>query len=322
MVILEKIIKFLFNEDGEFYKYYVTKYEWFKNRKAYKKNPDDKMFALEIYKEKKGKLLDLTNPTTFDEKVWWLKLNYRNDLQTIVSDKVLVRDYITNLGLKYILNDIYGVYNNAKDIKLKSLPNECYIKANHVSGTNFYYNKDRTKRRELFFAKKRFNYVLKQNYYLASREWNYKNIVPKIIVEKVLHPTDQVVGLIDYRFFCSNGKVVFIFVDIDTADDKGSHSVNAKRNVYTPDFEIIDVVFSRKNFDKNLIKKPINFQEMVDIAEKLSKPFPFVRIDLYNINGKIIFGEFTFHHAGGVNKVTPEKYQKIFGDLIDLPELL
>src|SRR5690554_805368 len=148
---------------------------------------------------------------------------------TKCSDKVKVRDYVKDKGLDHILNEVFGVYDNAEDIDFKKLPEKAFIKTNHGSGTNILWDKNKEFDKKAFIEK--FNYSLKENYYLHSREWNYKNIEPKIIVEKVLED-EKSKSLIDYRFFCFDGIVKMIFVDIETAAEDGTHNLHAKRNVY------------------------------------------------------------------------------------------
>ncbi len=274
----------------------------------------DEKFAKLKYKENTGKTLNLENPVTFNEKLWWLKLNNRDPLMTICSDKYKVRDYVRQCGLEHILTKLYGVYDNANDINFDKLPDKAFIKTNHGSGTNIIWDRNKPFDKKKFIRE--FNYSLKQNYYLQSREWNYKNIEPKIIVEEVLE--DENLSLVDYRFLCFDGTVKMIFVDIETAPEDGSHNPHAKRNVYDKDFNYLDVKVKREKFDSSLIKKPVNFEKMIEYAQKLSQPFPFCRVDLYNINGKIYFGEITFYPGGATQIVEPEEWEKRLGDWIDL----
>lgn len=274
------------------------------------------MYAKFIHKYVLKVDLNLKNPTTFNDKLWYLHLYNRNPLTTTCSDKVLVRDYVSKLGLGHILNDIYKVFDSPKDIDLALLPDEFFLKVNHLSDGNYWcHSKNEFDIKKI---KKKFTKLFKKNYYwIGNREWNYKNITPKIICEKVLKDEESKIGLIDYRFFCFNGKVHFIAVDIQTSNNDGSHFKGAKRNVYDANFNKIDVVFNRKNFDEYLIHKPNNWDIMIKYAEILSKPFSQCRVDMYNINGKIIFGEITFH-TGGSHNIQPVFYQKEWGDLIDI----
>lgn len=160
------------------------------------------------------------------------------------------------------------------------------------------------------------NIYLKKKHYPLSREWNYRNITPKIIAEKTLNNNE---GLIDYRFLCSYGEVQGLFVDINTADEKGNHSTDASRNVYDSNFNLLDVTVTRPRIKNNDINLPPNINEMKKYAQILSETFPFCRVDLYNVDGEIKFGELTFFHSGGVNKIYPEKYKYTLGNWIKLP---
>ncbi|MSU02126.1 ATP-grasp fold amidoligase family protein [Tissierella pigra] len=274
----------------------------------------DEIFAKYRYYKRTGKKLNLTNPKTFNEKLWWLKLNNKDPLLTNCSDKVKVRKYVEECGLGHILNEIYGVYDNANDIDFDNLEN-AFIKTNHGSGTNIIWDKNRQFDKQKF--RNIFNKALEHNYYLESREWNYKNIEPKIIVERILEDKENK-SLIDYRFLCFNGVVKIIFVDIETAAEDGSHSPHAKRNVYDRSFNYLNIKVKREPFEKSLVSKPDNFNKMVEYAEILSKPFPFCRVDLYNINEEIYFGEITFYPGGATQIVEPEEWELKMGEWIDL----
>jgi hypothetical protein len=282
------------------------------------KNMNDEIFAKQKYYENTGRRLNLDDPQTFDEKLWWLKLHNHDPLLTICSDKYRVREYVKDCGLEYILNELHGVYDKAEDIDYDSLPNEFFMKCNHASGVNYLckdkssFNRDK--------VEEKLNDALKHNYYLQSREWNYKNIEPKIICERVLKSKDNQ-PLIDYRFLCFDGTVKCIFIDIDTCADDGSHRYDARRNVYDENMNLLDVKVTRDTFPPELVKKPNNFDEMKRVAVILSKPFPHCRVDLYNTDGKIFFGELTFYHAGACSNIQPEEWAYKLGSWIDLSKI-
>lgn len=275
----------------------------------------DETFAKMKYKENTGRTLNLENPTTFNEKLWWLKLNNRDPLLTICSDKYKVRDYVKGCGLEHILTKLYGVYDNVNDIDFDKLPDRAFIKTNHGSGTNTIW--DKTKPFDIQKFRKRFGKALKQNYYWQSREWNYKNIEPKILVEEFLEDKENE-SLIDYKFFCFDGVVRIVSVELGVALPDGGHNPYSTRNIYNRDFEYLDVRLGRDHFDKTLVSKPKNFDKMIEYAEVLSQPFPHCRVDLYNIDGKIFFGELTFYHGGATQKIEPKEWEKRLGDWIDL----
>lgn len=275
----------------------------------------DEKFAKLKYRENTGEPLNLSSPTTYNEKLWWLKINNRDPLMTVCSDKVAVREYVKEKGLEHILTEVYGVYDNAKDVDFTKIPEKAIIKCNHGSGTNILFSREKDFNRRKFI--KKFNRALKNNYYLQSREWNYKNIKPKILVEEFLEDTENV-SLIDYRFMCFDGKVKLVLVDINTMAPDGSHAPDAKRNVYDINFNYVDMRIGRENFNRDLIKKPVNWEKMIEYAEVLAKPFVHCRVDLYNIKGKIYFGEITFYPGGATQKITPLDWDKKLGSLINL----
>ncbi len=277
----------------------------------------DELFAQKMHKRIVGQPLDLKNPTTFDDKQWWIKFHYHDPLMTQCADKYLVRRYVEECGLNSILNEMYfGGLTKAEDIDFDSLPDKFYIKTNHGCGGNICVDKRRGYNRK--DINRQINRALKRNYYNQSREWPYKDIKPCIMVEKFIDSGDK--PLLDYRFLCFNGEFKYLFVDYDTSDEQGHHKVGAKRNIYSREYELLDYKVGRASFDPSIAPKPLNYEEMIKIAELLSKPFPFVRVDLYNIEGNILFGELTFFHAGGCNIIEPQQFSLILGNLIKLPE--
>ena len=275
----------------------------------------DEAYFKKVYKRSNGEELDFENPRTFDEKQLWLKMYYRDPKCVICADKYKVREYVESKGLGHILNPLYGVYDKASDIEWDKLSNEFYMKCNHMSGSNVRCNDLKTF--DKMKAAKTLTRGLKHDYSLDSREWVYHDIERKIIVEAILESKDKT-PLVDYRFLCSNGKCEYMFIDIDTAGEDGSHLAEAKRNVYDRDMNLMDVTVSRPRFDASLVEKPSNFDTMVEYAEKLAGDFPFCRVDLYNIDGNILFGEITFFHAGGLSRITPNEWRYTLGDSIDL----
>lgn len=282
----------------------------------YRKSMSDETYAKLIYKETMGKDLNLDNPKGFNEKLWWLKLNNRDPLLTTCTDKYKVREYIRSKGLEHILVPLIGVYSDARDINFEELPDRAFIKTNNGSGTNAMWDRHKPFDMEEFSEK--FNSRIKPEYYYwHTREWNYKNIEPKIIIEQVLSDKSPP-GLIDYKFLCFDGKVKLVFSEIYIADEKGEHNPLYPRNVYDREFKLLDVKVGRNHFDPSLVKKPANYDLMVCYAEELSAPFPHCRVDLYNIDGRIYFGEMTFYHASGLQKIEPPEWDAIMGDWIDL----
>lgn len=277
----------------------------------------DKKFAEVKYKQRMGVELNLDNPKTFDDKIWWIKNNYHNPLITLCSDKYWSREYLKLLGLEELEIECYGVYKRFEDIEFDKMPDRFFIKTTHGSGTNIIY--DKNKPFDFKKYKKIFNKALKQNYFSVHREWGYKNLESRIICEKILVEKGRVTPM-DYKIFCFNGKVGFVTVTLSCSHEDGSHRDTVEKNFYDRNFNYIDVRFSDDNFDPKLIKKPKNLEKMIEIAEKLAKPFPEVRVDLYNIDGHIYFGEMTFYHNGGYNESTPKDFVEKMGEMIKLPK--
>jgi len=275
----------------------------------------DDLYAKWIYRENTGKSLNLQDPQTFDEKLWWLKINYRIPLMTLCSDKVAVARYLESLGLNSLINKRYGVYDGVDQIPFDEMKGKYFIKCNHVSGVNMIYDSADSNSFNFKKFKALFNRALKQNYYLQSREWNYKNIEPKIIVEECLSTEN----LLDYKFFCFHGKVHLLMIDKDVIDNEGLHSINYLSNFYDRDFNFFELSINHSSsFDPKLAPKPDNYEEMLQIVEKISQPFPFCRVDLYNIDGDIRFGEITFFNEGGKQIFSDPDFDLYLGSLINI----
>lgn len=293
-------------------KMYAVRYNWYYHEKLQKLNDTD--FARKVYKDFMGKDLNLTLPTTFDEKIWWLKINNKDPLITKCTDKYTVREYVTECGYSDILIPLVDVYEKVSDIDFNKIPEKSFLKCSHTSGCNMAYNDKESF--DFKYFKKRFSYTLKKNHWVLSREWNYKNIKPLIVCEEQIS-SENSEPLLDFRFLCFNGTPKLLMIDIDTVNKDGS-SGHPKRNIYDLDFKMLDLKMSKANFDPSLVEMPGNFNEMIEIARNLSKPFPFCRVDLYNVDGKIYFGEITFYTGGGFNKIEPSKWDLKLGDMIEI----
>lgn len=269
----------------------------------------DKMYLKLLYKKCTKSKLNLDNPQTFNEKLQWLKLNDKKDEYTKMVDKYEVKKYVASIiGEEYIIPTI-GVYDKFKDIDFDKLPNQFVLKCTHDSG-GVAICEDKNKFDKIK-ARKILNFSLRRNYFYYSREYPYKNVKRRIIAEKYMK--DETSGdLRDYKLFCFNGECKLIQVDFD-------RFINHRRNLYDTDWNLIEDLSIKYPSDKNtIIEKPSNLDEMLEIARKLSKDIPFVRVDLYLINGKIYFGELTFFHGGGYEKFTPEEWNKKLGDMIKI----
>lgn len=296
----------------------------------------DKLYLKLIYKKRTGKKLNLKNPKTFNEKIQWLKLYNRKPEYTTMVDKYLVKKYIANIiGEEHII-PLYGVWNKFDDINFDELPDKFVLKCTHDSG-GLVVCRDKTKL-DITKARKKINKSLKLNYYYLGREWAYKNVKPRIIAEQFIETINSNVdindkevleaeelqsniGLLDYKFLCCNGEIKALLLDIGIIGNNEGHADEYYRNVYDKDFNLMPVLETRENYPKT-IKKPENYDEMIKIVEKIAKDIPFIRVDLYNLNGKIYFGELTLYHGSGLsNKFKPEIWDEIFGSWIDLESI-
>ncbi|MHA1755236.1 MAG: ATP-grasp fold amidoligase family protein [Promethearchaeota archaeon] len=277
------------------------------NFKIFRIIPDE-IFLRIKYRLKIGNKLNLDNPKTFNEKLQWLKLNDRKPKYIDLVDKYKVREYITNkIGNKYLI-PLLGVYNNFEEIDFDTLPNQFVLKPNHTSG-NIYICKDKKSinKKDL---KRRINTWLNREYYWVHREWPYKNIKPKIICEKYM-VDESGVELKDYKFFCFYGEPKALFV----ATDRG---IDTRFDFYDLNFSHLPFTQHYKNGVKKIVK-PSGFNEMIQLSKILSKDIPHVRVDFYDIYGRIYFGELTFYHFSGFEKFEPVEYDEIFGSWLELP---
>lgn len=274
----------------------------------------DESFTKRTFKRRIGKDLDLVNPKTFSDKLNYLKLNYRDPLITKCTDKYLVRDYVSEMGHAGILNEIYGMYSSFGDIDFSLLPDNFFIKCNHTSGANYFYEKDRDI--NVRALEKKFEFFLKKQFYLFQREWNYRDIKPVIIAEKVIRDSEGRFP-IDYKFFCFNGIPRLVMYCEGQCDEKGERG-EPLANFYDMDFNLTDLKINNDNIMRDNISAPDNFDKMTEIAKSLSAAFPFCRVDLYNVDGQILFGELTFFHAAGLNTITPDDWEYRMGRWLDL----
>jgi hypothetical protein len=267
----------------------------------------DEKLLKKLYKKKLGKELNLKNPKTFNEKLQYLKLVQKDEKFSILSDKYRVREYVKEkIGEDYLIPLLWHG-ENPKDIPWEKLPNKFVIKTNHDSGSAIIVTDK--KKIDKKWVEKELKYRLKVNYYLKGREYNYKNIPKKIIIEKLLGE-----NINDYKFFCFDGIPKFMFI----ATDRGNLSKGGTK------FDFYDLNMNRikvkQHYPNSTYKFKIDedFYKMIELAKKLSQDFKHVRVDFYKINNQIFFGEMTFYHFSGFEKFEPEKYDRIFGEYIKL----
>lgn len=270
----------------------------------------DKLYIKCFYKKHLHKKLNLKNPQTFNEKLQWLKLYDRQPEYTKMADKATMKEYITDiLGSGYVIPTI-GVYDSVDDVPFERLPEQYVIKCTHDSGSTFICKSKANF--DIENVKKELAQKLKTSYFWYSREWPYKNIKPRIIVEEYLCDENGDYPL-DYKLFCFNGKMQLFKVDYDRFTDHKANYYNRNGEFqnfgeywYKPD-ETID------------LEKPEKFEQMIEIADKLSVGIPFLRVDFYYVYNQIYIGELTFFPAGGAGLLTGNGDIEI-GKMLKLPK--
>ena len=274
---------------------------------------DDKEFLIRKFKACMGKELDLDNPKTFNEKLQWLKLYNRDPQYTMLVDKYLVRDYIREkLGEEYLI-PLIGAWDSPDEIDFDALPDKFVLKCNHNSGLGMYICKDKSKM-DVEKVKKELQRGLDQDYYLTGREWPYKDVPRKIICEKFMSDTPDASDFTDYKFFCFDGYVDCVMVCLERS------SGNTKFYFFDEKWELKRLNIRGKNAPEGFtIPKPECMDEMFKIAAELSKGLPYVRVDLYQSNGQIYFGEMTFFPDSGFDANLLKETDEYFGKLLKLP---
>ncbi|UJH66828.1 ATP-grasp fold amidoligase family protein [Allomuricauda sp. SCSIO 65647] len=264
------------------------------------------------YEYYSGKKLDLQNPIEFNQKIHWLKVFYKPSILTQLVDKYEVRSYVEEKIGKQYLNELIAVYEKTNQVDFEALPKKFVMKATH----GFHFNiivKDKeqlNKTRAKYLLRK---WMGKNQYYRGGLEWAYKNVKPRIIVEKFLEEIGKPT-VNDYKFFCFSGKPKFVQIDME-------RGIQDLRCYYDLDWQKLPFTTQQNKFFEGSLEKPKNFELMVDLAAKLADNFPFVRVDFYNIEGTIYFGEMTFYPTDGRKEFIPQKYNQILGSYIELPKV-
>lgn len=271
---------------------------------------DDKLYLRIYYRLSLKKKLNLDNPKDYNEKLQWLKLYDRRPEYVQMVDKFLVKSFVADLiGEKYVIPTL-GMWRRPKDIEWDKLPNQFVLKTNHDGGGNGIVvckNKDLLNKRK---ALKELRHSFYRNTYMIGREWPYKMINRCVFAEQFMQ--DRFGELRDYKFYCFDGVAKVMLI----ASERGTG--NTKMNYYDMDFNLLDLHQGHEHIVK--VEKPKSFDEMKQIAEKLSKGLPQCRVDLYEVNNQPYFGEITFFDSGGTGAFYPEEWDRIFGDWITLPE--
>lgn len=265
--------------------------------------PDSIMIRLQ-YRIRMGAWPDFKHPKRFNEKIQLYKLKYRNPVMHQCVDKYEVRKYVEGKGLGYILNELYGVYDSPKDIDFDTLPDRFVMKTTTGSGGQnviIVKNKSTCDFAELRRKLSLWNGANNLGAF-AGREWAYKNLKPRIVVEKYLDSQSERY-LLDYKFFCFNGEPKYLYVISDRKFGEFAYL-----SIYDIHFNKLSIYRDGERRAENAEPKPKNYEQMVEVARKLSGDFPEVRVDLYNIDGQIFFGELTFYDGSGYLKWEPDDF--------------
>lgn len=261
------------------------------------------------------KRLNLKNPKTFNEKLQWLKLYWEDPRVAKCADKYELREYAKICGLDRLLNEVYGVYKDVDEIDFDSLPNRFALKGTHGSGYNLICSDKR--KLDIKNVKKIANKWLKSRYAYVAAEVHYDKIEPRLIIEKFIEGNNGK-SISDYKIFCFNGKAKLTMVCEDRVENG-----RAKYYFYDNSWNILPYNDdSKKILEKNMkshAEKPVSFDLMIEYAEMLSEPFPFVRVDFYEVDENPILGEMTFFPCGGIDSRLDSKVDEVLGDLIILP---
>jgi hypothetical protein len=268
----------------------------------------DRAFTLKHFEKKFGYPLNLKSPQTLNEKIHWLKLNDMDDFKTMCSDKYRVRKFIKDeIGDEYLIPLAFQT-NLVEDINSKNLPEyPVIIKTNHASGKVFIIKDKSTE--NFLEIQKSLKYQLRKNFYHSFREKQYKNIQPCIIVEKLMQDENGDIPK-DFKVHCFNGKPTYIQVDT-------GRYVDQKRVIYDVNWNHIDIKWKENIGEEE--EKPLTLEKMVEVAKSLSKRFLYVRVDFYEVNGLLYFGELTFTPGAGQQQFESIKIDKLWGNELQLP---
>ena len=289
-----------------------TKYH-FAFKKALKFKGTDEEYLINLGKVMLGYTMNLTSPKTFNEKINYYKLHYKNNLMVMCADKIKVDDYVKSKGFGKLLIQKYKKYNTPNEINLSELPNKFVLKTNCDSG-GVVICKDKSKF-DLKSAIKKLNFSYNRDYAGFAREWPYSLIEKAVFAEQFIEEKENN-DLIDYKFFCFNGTPKFFIRCSDRSN-------GVKIDFFNTDGTLIDV--KRANHNCSISAKldnTIDLTKMVNISKKLSEDFPFARIDLYTTCGKIYFGEITFYPSAGLENFNPKIYDEIFGNYFNIDTII
>ena len=288
---------------------------------AFFKFASDKAYIRKKYKATLGKKLNLKTPKTFNEKLQWLKLYHRKPQFTDMVDKYKVREYITSrVGSEYLIPSL-GVWDDPDQIDFEALPDKFVLKCTHNSGYGTCICQDKSKL-DVEKAKQDLRKGLAQDFYRTSREWPYKNVPHRIVGEQFMVDEaciDPNKALIDYKVFTFNGEPKLIYVYQSAHTEEGGKPVNTYCDVFDLGWNLQAI---SQNFGNDPVTpaKPQNLDKMLELSRKLSAGIPFLRVDMYEINGKVYVGEMTFYSWAGFEPFHPEEWDYTLGSWIELPK--
>lgn len=299
---IAKLVNFVFNKD---YRFIILA------NRGLKADLSGEEFLERMYHIKTGTILNLDNPIMYTEKLQWLKLYDHRQEYTQMVDKYAVKEYVSQkIGEEYVI-PLLGVWDNVEDIDFDSLPNEFVLKTTHDSG-GVVVCKDK-KTLNVKKSKKRLKYFFDRNYFNINREWPYKYVPHRIIAEKYMEDSTQG-ELRDYKFFTFGGEPKVLYITQGRGGDEETYA-----DFFDMDFNHLSFKIDH-DMSPRLPEKPINFELMKQLARRLSENTPQLRVDFYEVDGKVYFGEMTFFHCSGMELFKPEEWNKIFGDWLILPE--
>ena len=275
----------------------------------------DDLYLRIKYRLEMGEKLNLKKPIKFQEKLQWLKLYNRQPEYTKLVDKYAVKEYVKDLiGEKHVIPTL-GVWNNFDEIDFEKLPDKFVLKTTHGGGSSGVIICRDKNSFDYALAKKKLQKSLRSDIYKIYKEWPYKDVPKRIIAEKYIDAPDNN-GLKDYKFFCFNGEPKFLKVD-------SNRFTTHRANYYDLEWNLLP--FGERVFPpdtSNVDLPPIQLQEMIRLAQELSKNHPFLRVDLYNVSGNIYFGELTFYPASGFGKFTSDEWEIKIGDILNISNFM
>lgn len=274
----------------------------------------DSIYLRLLFRLKMGHKLNLKNPKTFNEKLQWLKLYDRQPQYTMMVDKYEVKDYVVKtIGEEYVIPTL-GIWDSPEEIEWSRLPNRFVLKTTHGGGSEGVVICTDKNTFNVQNAVEKLKVSMKQDIYRYSKEWPYKNVRRRIIAEKYIDPVPGLNDLPDYKFFCFDGTVKALFV----GTERQNTETDVKFDFFDSEFNLLPFRQGHDHAEKTP-EKPANFELMKSLASKLSKGIPQVRVDLYDLGDKVLFGELTFSHFSGTVKFEPDEWDYKFGEWIKLP---